>query len=221
MTVGNVERILDALRARIISGELEAGAHLGEIALSREFGVSRVPVREAIRALETEGLVESKHYAGSRVSSLPAEDASDLFDIREVLERSTASKAARRAPRPGEEPDATWVANRALIDEILAEGDAALAADQLELLAGFNIRFHQCVAQLAESAVLSVLLRTISASIERLYVADAHQRARKSWPEHHDIIAAIDAGDDALAGTSMAAHVRRSKRSYFRGQPRD
>lgn len=219
MVISNAERILTGLRQRIVTGELAAGTHLNEIALSREFGVSRVPVREAIRSLETEGLVESKLYAGSRVSDLPAEDAADLFDIREELERATARKAARRAPAPGEEADPEWAAARAEIDAILTEGDRALAEDRLELLAGFNIRFHQAVAALAGSTVLTVLLRTIAGSIERLYVADAHQRARRSWPEHHAIIAAIDAGDAEGAGSSMAGHVRRSKRSYFRGQP--
>lgn len=217
VTISNAERVRQALRQRIITGELAAGAHLNELGLSREFGVSRVPVREAIRALGTEGLVETRVYAGSRVSSLPAEDAEELFEIREVLERATARKAARRAQAAQETEDAEWSVARAEIDEILRTGDQALLDDQLELLAPLNIRFHQTVAEMGGSGPLAVLLRTISGSIERLYVADAHQRARKSWPEHHAIIAAIDAGDAELAGTTMAGHVRRSKRSYFRG----
>ncbi|MEB4613676.1 GntR family transcriptional regulator [Leucobacter sp. M11] len=221
MVVSNVDRIRSVLRQRIVMGELGAGTHLNELTLSREFGVSRVPVREAIRALESEGLVDSKLYSGSRVSDLAAEDAADLFDIREEIERSTARKAARRAPRAGEEADEEWAATRAEITEILAEGDGALAENHTERLVGLNMRFHQAVATLAGSTVLKVLLLTISGSIERLYVADAAQRSRKSWPEHQAIIDAIDAGDDLAAGNAMAGHVRRSKRSYFRGLPKE
>ncbi len=221
MAVSNVERIRGALRERIVMGDLTAGTHLNEIALSREFDVSRVPVREAIRALESEGLVESKLHFGSRVSELPAEDASDLFDIREEIERATARKAARRAPRPGETPDGEWAATRAEITDILVAGDAALIEKRFDLLVGLNMRFHQAVASLAGSTVLSVLLVTIAGSIERLYKADAPQRSKTSWPEHHTIIDAIDAGDVDAAGSAMAGHVRRSKRSYFRGLPKD
>lgn len=221
MVVSNVERIRSELRQRIVMGDLTAGTHLNEIALSREFGVSRVPVREAIRALESEGLVESKLHFGSRVSELPAEDAADLFEIREEIERATARKAARHAPREGEVADEEWLATRAEITAILAEGDAALAEKRLDQLVGLNMRFHQAVASLAGSTVLSVLLVTIGGSIERLYKADAPQRSKTSWPEHHTIIDAIDAGDVDAAGNAMAGHVRRSKRSYFRGLPKD
>ncbi|WP_141885837.1 GntR family transcriptional regulator [Leucobacter komagatae] len=219
--MSNVERIRSVLRERIVMGDLTAGTHLNEIALSREFGVSRVPVREAIRALESEGLVDSKLYFGSRVTALPAEDAADLFDIREEIERATARKAARRAPALREAADEDWAAIRAEITEILAEGDAALAEKRLDLLVGLNMRFHQAVAGLAGSSVLSALLVTIAGSIERLYKADAPQRSKTSWPEHHTIIEAIDAGDVDAAGNAMAGHVRRSKRSYFRGLPKE
>lgn len=229
VTVSNVERVRGALRQRIITGELPAGEHLNELALSREFGVSRVPVREAIRALESEGLVDSKLYSGSHVSELPAEDATDLFEVREAIEKAIARKAARRAPGAGgaaadgsadggtAEVAPDWAEARAEITEILAEGDAALAAGRTDLMAGLNMRFHQGVAALAGSPVQALLLRTIAGTIERLYVADAERRPRRSWPEHHTIIEAIDTGDAETAGRLMALHVRRSKRSYFKG----
>ncbi len=227
--ISNAERVLEGLRRSIISGTLSPGARLNESTLSKEYGVSRVPVREAIRALETEGLVESKLYSGCRVSELPAEDAEELFAIREVLERSTARKAARRRVALDSVTEAdisadsasvrweSWTAQREAIDGILREGDEALAEDRLELLPQLNISFHNAIAELSGSLSLVALLRTISSSIERLYVADVHQRARSSWPEHHLIIRAIDEGDAELAGTSMAKHIRRSKRSYLRG----
>ena len=230
VTVSNVERVRGALRQRIITGELQAGEHLNELALSREFGVSRVPVREAIRALESEGLVDSKLYSGSHVSELPAEDATDLFEVREAIEKAIARKAARRAPGVSTtgagdagtdggtaEVAPDWAEARAEITEILAEGDAALAAGRTDLMAGLNMRFHQAVASLAGSPVQALLLRTIAGTIERLYVADSERRPRRSWPEHHTIIEAIDAGDAETAGRLMALHVRRSKRSYFKG----
>lgn len=220
MTESNAERIRTELRKRIISGDLGAGERLGEGVLSREMGVSRVPIREAMRLLETEGLVESRPFAGVRVAELDPDEAEELFDIRLALERAIASRAARRAAaiRADGPVDDDWAALRREVDEVLAEGDAALAAGDLEPLTQLNMRFHHLIAELSGSRTMLLLLRTIAGSIERLYTADARRRAPKSWPEHHGIIAAIDAGDPDAAGTAMAAHVRKSKRSYLRGR---
>ncbi|GAA1082474.1 GntR family transcriptional regulator [Tsukamurella spumae] len=220
MAESNAERVRAELRKRIIAGDLEAGERLGEGALSRELGVSRVPIREAMRLLETEGLVESRPFAGVRVADLAPDEAGELFDIRLALERATAGRAARRAAANRDDgvEDGDWADLRTRLDAVLAEGDAALAAGDLEPLTQLNMQFHHLIAELSGSRTMVLLLRTIAGSIERLYTADARRRAPTSWPEHHGIIAAIDAGDPDAAGMAMAAHVRKSKRSYLRGR---
>jgi DNA-binding GntR family transcriptional regulator len=230
------------IRADIIQGRLEPGAKLREVALAECYEVSRIPIREALRALEADGLVESRKYSGSVVAPSPVEDAEDLFEIRIVLESATAKRAARRAAElstggsgvgesgggelsggradsgasgSGGAAEERWREIRAEIDEILDAGDAAISQARYEDLAMLNMRFHFAVAELSGSLSFMSLLRQISGKIEWLYSLNLMQRGPQAWPEHREIIAAIDAGESEQAAEVMARHVRRSRDSYF------
>ena len=205
------------IRTDIIQGRLEPGAKLREVALAEHYEVSRIPIREALRALEADGLVESRKYSGSVVAPSPVEDAEDLFEIRIVLESATAKRAARRAAElsAGGDHDAKWSEIRAEINEILEAGDAVIAEERFEDLAVLNMRFHFAVAELSGSLSFISLLRQISGKIEWLYSLNLMRRGPQAWPEHREIIAAIDAGQVEQAAEVMARHVRRSRDSYF------
>jgi DNA-binding GntR family transcriptional regulator len=211
------QRVQDEIRRDIILGALPAGTRITEAWLAAKYEVSRVPVREALRALEAEGFVESKPYAGSTVSAIPVEDAEDLFTVREALEAATARRAAKRAAAQlsAGAPEPAWWASRKEIAAILDEGDAAIEADRPDLLPELNIRFHLAVAELSGSVSLAALLRQIAGKIEWLYASDVHSRGKSSWQEHRAIMAAIDAGDLSAAETRMGAHVRRSRTGYM------
>jgi len=185
-----------------------------------------VPVREALRALEAEGFVESKPYAGSTVSAIPVEDADDLFAVREALESATARRAAKRAAAQfsAGAPEAAWWTTRKAIAAILDEGDAAIEEERPDLLPELNIRFHLAVAELWGSSSLAALLRQIAGKIEWLYASDVHSRGKASWNEHRAIMAAIDAGDVSSAEARMGEHVHGSWTGYlsrFSGMGRD
>ena len=205
------------IRTDIIQGRLEPGAKLREVALAEHYEVSRIPIREALRALEADGLVESRKYSGSVVAPSPVEDAEDLFEIRIVLESATAKRAARRAAElsAGGDHDAKWSEIRAEINEILEAGDAVIAEERFEDLAVLNMRFHFAIAELSGSLSFISLLRQISGKIEWLYSLNLMRRGPQAWPEHREIIAAIDAGQVEQAAEAMARHVRRSRDSYF------
>ena len=205
------------IRTDIIKGRLEPGAKLREVALAEHYEVSRIPIREALRALEADGLVESRKYSGSVVAPSPVEDAEDLFEIRIVLESATAKRAARRAAElsAGGDHDAKWSEIRAEINEILEAGDAVIAEERFEDLAVLNMRFHFAIAELSGSLSFISLLRQISGKIEWLYSLNLMRRGPQAWPEHREIIAAIDAGQVEQAAEAMARHVRRSRDSYF------
>ena len=205
------------IRTDIIKGRLEPGAKLREVALAEHYEVSRIPIREALRALEADGLVESRKYSGSVVAPSPVEDAEDLFEIRIVLESATAKRAARRAAELSAEGehDARWSEIHAEISEILEAGDAVIAEERFEDLAVLNMRFHFAVAELSGSLSFISLLRQISGKIEWLYSLNLMRRGPQAWPEHREIIAAIDAGQVEQAAEVMARHVRRSRDSYF------
>lgn len=211
------QRVQDEIRRDIILGTLPAGTRITETALAKSYGISRVPVREALRALEAEGFVESRPFAGSTVSAIPVDDADDLFAVREALEAATARRAARKAASQLSTgtPDAEWWKRRKELAEILDAGDAAIAQDRLGVLPELNTRFHQGVAELSGSASLSALLRQISAKIEWLYASDIDSRGKESWAEHRTIMAAIDAGNVRGAEQGMGGHVHQSRTGYL------
>ena len=205
------------IRADIIRGRLEPGTKLREAALAEKYEVSRIPIREALRSLEAEGLVESRKYSGSVVAPSPVEDADDLFEIRIVLEAATAKRAAKRAEalNASDVPDLKWREQRKEINDILEAGDIVIAQERYEDLAVLNMRFHFAVAELSGSLSFISLLRQISGKIEWLYSLNVTRRGPQAWPEHREIIAAIDAGQVEHAAEVMARHVRRSRDSYF------
>lgn len=205
------------IRSDIISGVLAPGTKLRETALAKQYAVSRIPVREALRSLEAEGLVESRPYVGSVVAPSPIEDAEDLFEIRIVLESATARRAAKRAAAlaDGEEPDPRWRAVRKEINDILEAGEVVIADGRFEELAMLNMRFHFAIAELSGSLSLISLLRQISGKIEWLYSLNVSRRGSRAWPEHRAILAAIDAGQEATAAELMGEHVGRSRDAYF------
>lgn len=205
------------IRSDIISGVLAPGTKLRETALAKQYAVSRIPVREALRSLEAEGLVESRPYVGSVVAPSPIEDAEDLFEIRIVLESATARRAAKRAAAlaDGEEPDPRWRAVRKEINDILKAGEVVIADGRFEELAVLNMRFHFAIAELSGSLSLISLLRQISGKIEWLYSLNVSRRGSRAWPEHRAILAAIDAGQEVTAAELMGEHVGRSRDAYF------
>lgn len=211
------QRVQDEIRRDIIFGTLSPGTRITEASLAAKYGISRVPVREALRALEAEGFVESKPYAGSTVSEIPLDDADDLFCVREALESATARRAAKRAAAQfaAGTPSAAWWKARQMLASVLDDGDAAVAAGRLDLLPELNIRFHLGVADLSGSASLTALLRQISGKIEWLYATDVDTRGKQSWCEHRTIMAAIDAGNAAEAEKLMAGHVHQSREGYL------
>lgn len=205
------------IRADIIKGIHLPGTKLREVALAEKYKVSRIPIREALRALESEGLVESRPYSGCVVAPSPVDDAEDLFEIRIVLESATAKRAAVRAATLSEvaDHDPQWWSIRREISEILDAGEYSISRQRYEDLAVLNMRFHFAIAELSGSVSFISLLRQISGKIEWLYSLNVTKRGPQAWPEHRDIIAAIDAGLSARAAELMARHVRRSRDSYM------
>lgn len=211
-----------AVRRDIIAGELTPGTRVTEAFLAQRYGVSRVPVREALRALEAEGFIESTPHIGSKVGHVPFDEADDLFAVREALEIATARRAAERArglfDQP--EPNQAWFEIRRELAQILDEGDEWVARDDLEPLVALNDRFHILVAELSGSKTLATLLRQLSHKIEWLYALDTFSRGKRLWPDHRRILAAIDAGDRDRAAELMGWHVRESRIGYaLRGAP--
>ena len=211
------DHVLQSLRSDIVAGVHPAGARLTESTLCEAYDVSRAPVREALKHLETEGFVTSVAYAGVRVALLDREEAADIFAVRSTIEEITARRAAQRC-RSGDEDEVR--AFGALLDELVAAGRSGLDAPGRSDLPPLNTRFHLAIAEFAGNASLLALLRQIGAKVEWLYGMDVAARGEHSWQEHAEIARVVVAGRGGEATRLMRRHLRNSLDGYLRRHTR-
>lgn len=212
-------RVTQRVRSDIIFGVIPPGARLTEKLLSEQYEVSRVPVRECLRALEAEGLVVVRPYAGATVVALQPEDLDALFDVRRTLEGEMVKRAARRARLQLEQagPDEEWWVLRREIERVLDAGDEVLREGRVDELPGLNQRFHSLLAEMSASASLSGILRQVSGKIERLFSHTGTYRVDTAWGEHKKILAAVVDGRVDEAADLMASHLERSRTGLQEG----
>ncbi|KIZ14648.1 GntR family transcriptional regulator [Streptomyces natalensis] len=192
--------VCTAIRDDIVSGALAPGSRLVEEILAARYGVSRVPVREALRTLQSEGFVTTRRHAGACVAEPTEQEAADLLDIRAVLEPLGAARAAvRRSP-------AHLKVLRGLVRLGRERARHGHAAD-LRQLDGW---FHETLAQAAGSPSLTALLTQLRRKIEWMYTVEGAPRAGESWDEHGAVLDAVARGDAERARALMAAHIERS-----------
>lgn len=196
------------LRERIVTGALPPGARLSDLVLSREIGISRTPVREAIRMLAADGLVEVVPHQGATVRAPSLDELDELYEIRAVLEGHAAARAAaRRTVEEGAGLLAMVAAMEAI--PLPAEGealDAAATLRQRELDLGFHRRVlamsrMERLQRLVEDA--GIIARPFETMDERMPGAD-----HAATNAHHRAIAqAVADGDADRARSAMTAHI--------------
>lgn len=190
---------LDELRRRILEGSYAAGLPLRQDALAAEFGISRIPVREALFQLEAEGLVRILPHRGAVVSELSAQEVEEVFELRSLLEPRLLR---RSAPRLGPED---FTALRAM----LAEYDAELRAGHVgrwgELNTAFHMRLYERADRPRTVALVSTLLRE-SDRHTRLQLAYTDGRARAAR-EHGELLALCEAGRFRDACILLRGHI--------------
>lgn len=202
------DRAYDTIRAMILSGELAAGDPVREEALAERCGVSRTPIRDALRRLEADLLIRRTGTQRCFVSDWSLDDVGDAFELRAMLE----GYAARRAAENMDEATLTQLrsCNAAISAAISqAKPDVTTFLDR-------NREFHALVLETAGSRRLTNLL---TALIEQPVVwRTAHHYSeeafRQSNREHGDLISAFERRDGAWAETVMAGHIRRAFHAY-------
>ncbi|MEV6105126.1 GntR family transcriptional regulator [Streptomyces sp. NPDC051940] len=209
MNGGSSHAVCAAIRDDIVSGFFPPGARLTEDNLARRYGVSRVPVREALRTLESEGFVTSRRHVGACVAEPTAQDAADLLDIRALLEPLGAARAAQRRT------DAHLKVLRGLV----RLGQERAQRGQLSELPSLGAWFHETLAQATGSPSLAALLVQLRRKIAWVYAATGHHRAVESWAEHGAIVDAVARGDAERARGLAGLHVERSSAAYQLRQP--
>jgi DNA-binding GntR family transcriptional regulator len=205
------ERVADALREAITSGELAPGHRLREERLADQHGVSRVPVREALRQLAAEGFVEIRPNRGAVVAQLTAREAEGLLEVREVLEVLVAGQAAERRT----------AAQLGVLRAVLDEARGALAAGRARDLVRLNGRFHGVLAEASGNPVAARLVAELRSRIDWVYAADVDAQAGDSWAEHAAIVEALADRDAVRAEALVRAHLRRAQGVFRRPDPED
>jgi DNA-binding GntR family transcriptional regulator len=198
------QTVSDQIRGQILDGKLRPGERLVEDRLSAELGVSRVPVREALRALSAEGLVRLERNRGASVAQVTPELVAELVEVRALLEGLNARLAAQRH-------DPAIVKQ---LGEVLARGNAAAGSASTEQLARLNAEFHERLADASRNSVLSDVMRGLRERTNLAFAINGRDRAREDWQEHSAILAAVIAGDAELAALLATRHVHNAAADF-------
>lgn len=193
-------RIAHALRERIITGEIAMGDKLGERDVAERLGVSRVPVREALLLLESEGFVSSSHRRAAIVHTFTLDDARELFDMRMQLEPFAASLAARRAAAGA---DTTHLVAALEVAHTAHDDDAPASTRNSDL--------HDEIFALAGHRLLLRMSGLLTGRTRWLFRLTPERDTPSRWDEHDEIVEAIVAGHAELAFALAAAHVERGR----------
>jgi DNA-binding GntR family transcriptional regulator len=199
------ERALGALRVAITSGRYRPGDHLGEVELASGLGISRGTVREALRHLEQEGLVEAGPRGRLRVNSLTADEIRGLYQVRAALEGLAAATIIRSSTR-----DEAVAALRAALAQFSREGSDFNQRVEADLA------FHLLLCQLADNAMLVESWRHLEGRIRVAIMShDASQLPGiMSDDRHATIVDAIEQGDAPAALRVVEDHMAAAAELY-------
>jgi DNA-binding GntR family transcriptional regulator len=205
------DRVVAEMRRRIISGELPAGVNLSEVALAESFGVSRTPVREALKRLQSEGLVTIRPRVGTFVTTPSRREITELFEMKELLEGAAARLLALRGRVP--ELDR--------LEQNLVAADLAVTRNDSARYAELVQEFHDLLITGADNAKLEAHYRTLMNQLAypRLVTTSLSQPGRplQSDEEHHRVLRLIvEKGGDS-AERVMREHVRASRMALMAG----
>ncbi|MGY0019741.1 GntR family transcriptional regulator [Streptomyces sp. YJ-C3] len=195
----------EEVRRRIVDRRYPMGARLVEREVAEELRMSRVPVREALRALVTEGLLELLPHSGVRVRRLERVDVRHLYEVWEPLAVQASRLAARAVAAAGpREPEGL-----AALRELLARAEWAAAADEGPREVAAHTAFHEEIVALGGNPLLARTMEQLSWQLQLLFgMRDEPEHMRA---QHADMFRHIAAGDEESAAASTLLHVRDSR----------
>lgn len=207
-TLTRSERLLEMLRLDIVRGQFPGGTRLTEEALADRYGVSRTPVREALRLLAQESLLTYAPRIGYTVESINIEEMDDLYAIRIAIEEQAASRIVLS-------DDISRLAN---LLEYWQEMPASVANGDMNLVFADEL-FHETLAMASGSTVLPPMLQTINRRLHALRIRDFlnPERVRLTFQEHAAILRSLIAKDARLARAMLRSHIWESH-AYVKAQ---
>lgn len=194
------ELACDEIRRAIREGRIPTGAHLTEVDIASWLGMSRTPVREAMRRLQSEGLLLNQPFRGALVMRLDVEDMRQMFAVRELLEPAAAAACALQA---------TDAEIRALREVLKLEAEVL---GKPAALIPLNRQFHDLILEAARNQFLSKAIAAVYALIPLLGDSNLLDgpHARAAHAQHLAILKAIEARDASRAEALAREHVRHS-----------
>ena len=193
-------RVFHTIREDILNGKYQANEELKEKSIGEEMGVSRTPVREALRQLELEGLVHIIPNKGAFVENVTLKDIKDIYEIRSLLEGLCARWAANNITKEQLEE----------LEETVFLSDFHFSKENWDQMVELDNRFHEIVYEACGSKELTRVLRDYHHYLQRIRKITLEQktRARASMDEHCKIAEALKARDAAEAERCASIHIR-------------
>ncbi|NMG36455.1 FCD domain-containing protein [Azoarcus sp. TTM-91] len=202
------QEVAERLRQRIFSHELPPGTWVDEQALAEQYGISRTPLREALKVLASEGLVTLKPRRGCYVTEISERDLDEVFTIMALLEGECARSSAARAS----------AAELEELQDIHRDLERAAAAEDIDRFFEANQAFHHRVQALADNRWLLQVIEDLRKVIKlsRHHSLFSEGRLEQSLAEHRDILDALLARDADAAEARMREHISSGRAALAR-----
>lgn len=197
------EMVYEELKMQILTGAIIPGTRMMEVELAEQMGVSRTPIREAIRKLEKEGLVTIRPRRGAYASSINTDDMLDILEVRQNMEGLAAYFAASRMT-PDQLDELKALSSK--YNEAVIDGD-------MEAMIEFDTKFHRAIVDSCNNKILVQMIEQLQELVLRFrYIYyDSFKRAENMPEEHQAIVDAITRGDEDAARSAADIHIDRLK----------
>ena len=203
------EVVSDALRQAIQDGVLKPGERLMEIPLAEELGVSRTPIREAIRKLELDGFVVMIPRRVAYLSNITLKDITQVFEIRSALEELAAGLAAERITTEELEN----------LERMLVEINEYMESKDMDKVVAADIEFHEVLYKASRNERLAEIVNNLREQTFRFRSVSMKQPGRlaKTWEEHRQLVEAISSHNAAQARKIARVHMEHSEQTLLAG----
>ena len=202
------EVVCEALRDAIKKGILEPGERLMEVQVADELGISRTPVREAIRKLEQEGYVIMMPRRGTYVADISESDVKEIFEIRSALEALATGLAARRIEQDELE----------MLQGYLLEIENYIHEKDIEKIVETDIKFHGLLYQVSRNERLVAIISNLKEQLARFRTLSMSYpgRLQETLEEHSEMVEAIANGDVSAARDAAERHMERAEETLLK-----
>lgn len=211
------DRAYRHIKKKILDGVLESGCAVSELLLAKELGSSRTPIREAMKQLDAEGLLEQNQTGGMTVAQLRREDIIELYELREALETYSVSRVAGQRLRPADKDRLQYLVDQLLVlkKELEDSGEAELNAGQNNRFVESDLGFHALLMSMTGNSRIQKIVHDTRLLI-RVFAIHLHghtpTQLQGIYEYHQQILDAVVAQDTDAAVRAMAAHIQTSQR---------